>query len=636
MDTSFSTSSLSRSRVARLRLLARARRRYGALFLFVPTLGVVGFDFALRADRLARLDALHRGTYALAVLESLVVWSLLLAASSRRNAKSRWVARVAFVFFFTIALGGQAYFFEQYSAYLNVDVSRFATNFVESVLNQLWADAPHYAAKKIPALVLALSLAWIGSIAVRPQRTAARRISWAALVAFVAALFLPTHHSREQASTPDVLYLNAMGGMIRTQLGLTEQSHQLRPRPRKSLPVPQMTRAVAAPRNVVFVILESVRADATCVDFDPKCERTGATNRLFPKRVPLRQLRALDSSTAISLAVLWSGVGPHESREVLHTWPLLFDYAKAAGYYTAFWTSQNMMFGNVRLWVENLHADSFFHGTEVDPTSDIDLGAPESLFADRALSEMKKLEEPFFVTIQLSNGHYPYFVDEAGPQPFQPAEMSKAPEDNQKFFNFYQNAVHQQDRHLARILGALRAAPFGARTVVVYTSDHGEAFREHHQMGHTFSVFDEEVKVPGFVDAPPGTLSAAEEAALASKSDAYVFHPDLTATVIDLLGVWNDPGIARYREKILGESLLSERANERALPMTNCAGVWSCAFENWGFMRGPMKLEARAWDPEYRCFDLAKDPLEQTDLGPAACGDLKARAGAVFHRLPGK
>ncbi len=57
----------------------------------------------------------------------------------------------------------------------------------------------------------------------------------------------------------------------------------------------------------------------------------------------------------------------------------------------------------------------------------------------------------------------------------------------------------------------IRAQPFGARTIIVFTSDHGEAFREHGQFGHTGAVLDEEIHVPFWIDAPPGTLTDAEE-----------------------------------------------------------------------------------------------------------------------------
>ena len=61
------------------------------------------------------------------------------------------------------------------------------------------------------------------------------------------------------------------------------------------------------------------------------------------------------------------------------------------------------------------------------------------------------------------------------------------------------------------MLRHLRETEAGKHTVIVYTSDHGEAFREHGQMGHTFSIFEEETHVPMWIDAPPGTLTHDED-----------------------------------------------------------------------------------------------------------------------------
>src|SRR5690606_6615402 len=111
---------------------------------------------------------------------------------------------------------------------------------------------------------------------------------------------------------------------------------------------------------------------------------------------------------------------PIEDRDTLHTWPLIFDYAKAAGWSTAFYTSQNMMFGNARLWVKNLGVDQFVSATELEPTADLDLGAHEGFLADYVTTHIGELKEPYLAVIQLSNVHYPYLVDPNLPQPFQP------------------------------------------------------------------------------------------------------------------------------------------------------------------------------------------------------------------------
>jgi glucan phosphoethanolaminetransferase (alkaline phosphatase superfamily) len=620
---------LKASRAARLGLFM--------LILLTPTLVVLGLDLERRASRVLEFRGEYILTYLAAVAEGTLLWVCLLYAAARRRGVLRWVNASLFVLAFTFTVGGQTYFFQQYNAYLNLDVSLFASNFKDSVINQLSADLPNYLRAKLPPFVVALGLVWAARRQLRPRRRPALVVGSLAPLLLVGSFFVPTQHRHTQASTPDVLYLNAIGGLIRTQLGFTDQSNQLRPRARESLPVPALTRNPTLPRrNVLFVILESVRADSVCVEHDPDCHKTGSTNQLFPDRFPLTEMRSLDSCTAVSLAVLWSGLLPTESRDTLHTWPLIFDYARASGYDTAFWTSQNMLFGNARLWVKNLGVSKFVSATDLDPTSDLDMGAPEGFLATRVRHEINELREPFLGVVQLSNVHYPYYIDPAGPMPFEPWSTSKASDDNVAFRNYYQNSVYQQDAHLAEMLSAIKHSPLGERTVIVYTSDHGEAFREHGQMGHTFSIFDEEIKVPAWIDAPRGTLSADEERALRSKRHAQLFHIDLAPTILDLIGVGGDPKISEYQKKMPGHSLLRPELTVDPVPMTNCAGVWSCAFENWGYMHGTRKLEARSWDRGWKCYDLATDPNEVQDLGRERCGDLIDLAHHTFGRLPGQ
>ncbi|MDX2053463.1 MAG: sulfatase-like hydrolase/transferase [Polyangiaceae bacterium] len=619
-----------------LREVAEWRRRLVWVLLLAPAWLSVALDVWRRAPRLWAMNGLLRLAYAGALLESLLVWALLLHAASRRRGVGRHVAAVLFVFFATLVHAGQSYFFEQNNVYLNSDVSRFATDFAGSVLNQFLADLPNYLKVMLPAGFVAGFWVWLARRWVRPRQRQGRATAILAPLVLVATFFIPTHHRQAQASTPDVLYLNAMGDLLEHELGLTADATAFRPRARASLHVPRLSPRVQAPRNLVLFILESVRADSTCSEYSSTCKKTPFSNRLLPNRVPLHQLRALDSTTAISLAVLWTGVTPNESREVLHTWPVIFDYARAAGFQTAFWTSQNMLFGNARLWVEKLAADKFASATDLDPTADLDTGAPEELLADRALSEMAQLKEPFLAVIQLSNTHYPYRVEDSVAQPFQPATTSKGPAQNAAFKNYYQNSIYQQDRHIARMIEGIRSSNIGARTVLLYTSDHGEAFREHNQMGHTFSIFDEEIKVPGWVDAPPGTLSLSESQYLAGKSNEFTFHVDIVPTMLDLMGVLDAPEITQFRTRMPGTSWLRSQATEQPLPMTNCAGVWGCAFENWGVMQGPLKVAARAWDSEYHCYDVLADPLEQTSLNNAPCDALKLVARQRFPRLPGR
>jgi len=247
----------------------------------------------------------------------------------------------------------------------------------------------------LPIFVSAIGLLVLARKWVRPTRRQAKVTSVLAPVLLLASLFCPTQHRQYQASLPDILYFNAVGGLIRTNLGLTQQSGQVRPMARHSLPVPPLTPRPSHRRNVLLVLLESVRSDATCIDYDPECRRTEGTNRLFPTRIGLHNLRSLDSSTAITLAVLWSGLQPTEPRERLHNQPLLFDYAKAAGYHTAYLTSQNLLFGNTRLWVKNLGVDRFCSATELDPESDLDMAPRRRVSPNVSCVSSTRYPSPF-------------------------------------------------------------------------------------------------------------------------------------------------------------------------------------------------------------------------------------------------
>ena len=65
-----------------------------------------------------------------------------------------------------------------------------------------------------------------------------------------------------------------------------------------------------------------------------------------------------------------------------------------------------------------------------------------------------------------------------------------------------------QERTVSAFLRELRAMPGWDDTVVVFVSDHGEEFREHGGMYHLTTLFDEQVRIPGWLVAGPRALDA--------------------------------------------------------------------------------------------------------------------------------
>jgi glucan phosphoethanolaminetransferase (alkaline phosphatase superfamily) len=619
--------------LSRLRDLSRVRRAAKVGLLALPVALVIGVDVAVRGHRLAALPPKYLASYAIAVVESATLWALLLYAASSRRGAARWVAAAVFCAFAMFAIGGQIYFEGQYSTYLNLDATLWGTSLSESLLGQLRADGRHFLTSIAPPLALAIALVWASRRVVRPLRTRASTALRAAAIAATAAVFLiPCSYRTVQASTPDVIYFHAIGGLAKQLLGVRTQA-QVRPGLRKPPKLPALHATPPLPRDVLFILTESVRADASCSAHGEACPNTPETDAATPARSPLEQMRSNSSTTAIELAVLWSGLEPVESREALHTAPLLFDYAHAAGIDAAYWTSHHMMFANSRLFVQDLPTSHQCGATDLDPLADIDLGAKDELLTARVERDLPTMKEPFFAVAHYGNTHVPYRVDPAE-APFQPSVESKAPGDNEAYRNYYKNAVYLQDKTVAALVRWVRAQPFGGRTVIVFTSDHGEAFREHDQVGHTGSILDEEIHVPFWIDAPRGTLTDVEAKALDAARDRFVFHTDVTPTILDLMGLADAPELAPFTKGLVGSSLLRAPGPVKTLRMTNCSGIWGCAFKNWGVMRGALKLEGREWDDRWRCYDVAADPREAKDLGPAGCGDLVSIGDATFGGVP--
>jgi glucan phosphoethanolaminetransferase (alkaline phosphatase superfamily) len=617
-----------------LRVIARWRRLLAALLLVLPPLLVLLVDLGQRGDRLLDLRGKYILSYGASLLESAALWGTLLFCASARRGLGRWIAAVVLVVLATLSIGGQIYFHGQYSTYLNLDATLFGTSVAGAAFEQVGADSLHFISSVGPVLLGAVVLIWLGRILVRPRRRAARVACAVAPVVVVAAFLIPCSYRSIQGSTPDVIYLHAMGGLIK-QLSGARSAAEIRPKRRTPPALPQLNASPARPRNVVFILLEGVRADAACSAPNEPCPTMPATQAATPERIGLRQMRADSSATAIELAVMWTGLPPTAGREELHSAPVIFDYAHAAGLETAYWSSHHMMFANSRHWVQDLPTRFQCGATQLDPLADIDLGADDRLLTARVQRELPQLQEPFFAVVHYGNTHMPFLIDEQD-APFQPQKNSRAPDDNDAFRNRYLNAVYRQDQTIAELVRFVRDAPFGERTVVMLTSDHGEGFREHGQLGHTSSLFDVEIHVPMWLDAPPGTLTDEEREALESYRSEPVFHSDLAPTQLDLIGLAGEPSIASYRAKMVGSSLLRKGRPERTVAMTNCAGVWGCAFENWGVMRGWRKVHAREWDTSWLCYDLKEDPDELAPLDLDSCRSLVDEAERIYGGLPGK
>ncbi len=178
---------------------------------------------------------------------------------------------------------------------------------------------------------------------------------------------------------------------------------------------------------------------------------------------------------------------------------------------------------------------------------------------------------------------------------------------------------------IAALLASLRAAGVLDRTLIVFTSDHGEEFLEHGRFRHD-SLYREVTRVP-LILRLPGVLPAGK------RVGQLVRSVDLLPTVLDILGL-------PLPSSVQGVSLLPAVRRDRDLGLEVYADfddfappfIESVRTREWFYLmdqRDYLTREGKKRAPGFHwLFDAGRDPGEIADLSlsrPAAVARLQMR-----------
>jgi choline-sulfatase len=171
----------------------------------------------------------------------------------------------------------------------------------------------------------------------------------------------------------------------------------------------------------------------------------------------------------------------------------------------------------------------------------------------------------------------------------------------------YDGEVAFVDHHLGRVLAALEKRPFASRTIVIVTSDHGEAFGEHDLYRHGFELWEELVRVPLVVYVP---------GAASRRIDVRRSAIDVVPTLLDIFGI--ERPAAADKGALRGQSLLADVlgppgyvSHARPIYIDMPGGPYND--ERQAFIDDNLKIVTTGGRP-LGLFDLAKDPGEKRDL----------------------
>jgi len=177
-------------------------------------------------------------------------------------------------------------------------------------------------------------------------------------------------------------------------------------------------------------------------------------------------------------------------------------------------------------------------------------------------------------------------------------EISK--EDEQHIVNTYDAEIYSMDIAFGTLVDFLKKEDLYDSIVVIFTSDHGEEFREHGWTGwHSHTLYDELLKVPLMVKFENSKYGG-------TVIEEQVRSIDILPTLLDILNIAS-------LECFEGTSLV-KRFNS-----TNRKELLAVSEQDTVGQRHPATIRTKRWKlydrlNDVRLFNLKSDPLEQKDV----------------------
>ncbi len=353
-------------------------------------------------------------------------------------------------------------------------------------------------------------------------------------------------------------------------------------------------RSAPQARSLVLITIDTLRADHLGA-YGYARAQTPALDGLARTGVRFDRAYAAAPITLPSHATLLTGRYPpgHGARDngmAMSPVPTLATELKAKGFKTAAFVAAFPLDHQFGL---NKGFDVYSDRLGRDASGKLANERPASQVVDEAIAWLRSTNaEPrttndqpsrFFLWLHLFEPHAPYADASAG----------------RPVLDRYDQEIAAADREVGRLLNALGAR---ADTLVIATSDHGEAFGEHGEYAHSIFVYDTTLHVPLIVNGPGVPTTVVTEpvtlADLAPTASRLLGASIPDANGIDISAVFSG-GTLRARE-LYAESFAP-------LLEFGWAPLRALRSGSWKYIAAPK--------PEL--FDIERDAAEQTNVAAA-------------------
>jgi len=375
--------------------------------------------------------------------------------------------------------------------------------------------------------------------------------------------------------------------------------------------------------NIVLYLVDTLRADRLGA-YGHRAPTSPRFDAFTRESLLFEDAWAQASWTRPTVGSILTGLHPgshgadREDRALPDEVTTLAEALKTAGYRTGAFVANHLVSGRFGF------DQGFDHWNGGDESL---YGAPAATLGKRALSWLDAgAGGPFFLYVHTLEPHSPYVPEPEHAAPFalgsysgdrdtrallRLGQLKQLPPEGLRFLESqYQGEIRQNDAAFGALLDGLRSRQVLERSLVLFTSDHGEELLDHGGTEHAKTLYQELLRVPLAVRLPGARRAG-------SRETVPVQQIDLMPTLLRLAG-------ARARAKLPGRDLASRwlgAAQPETQPPLLFAEERFTVISKAAVRAGPWKLilnsdgEAlwRAGTP-VELYDLTRDPAERTNL----------------------
>lgn len=361
------------------------------------------------------------------------------------------------------------------------------------------------------------------------------------------------------------------------------------------------------PKNVMLVVLESTRFDATSA-YVPRLSNTPQLKKLTEPGLVVDRAYVDIPHTSKALVSILCGYSPRFSVQINEAEPgglpspCIAHVLGKLGYRRAFFQAATGTYENRHQFALNAGYEEVFTRESYDET-----GFEESNYLaveDKVMVEPigrwldKHDDEPFFLTVLTCISHHSYGLPTDFPiknYPRQPARMGGRLPRPWTDYNRYLNTVEYADQLVGDLMETLRKRKVLDDTLIVVVGDHGQAFYEHGQKAHNTVIWEEGLRVP---------LIFHNEKVFPERRviEGVRRQVDIAPTALSQIGVSFDP------ELFDGRDLTTAPEHDHAY--SSCWYDDRCAADTSGNIRVIDHFDNQPME----VYDLEADPFERRNL----------------------